>query len=200
MKMIYNIYIIRKKPVFRVARDHRQMESSKLNLRQGARRVSKRVTFTLGRLVSLCGSGNWPTAIKSGNWKRNRAGSEPFAAATKPLSLTSSPILRGSRLRLCARPRRAIPKFLPHRVSLYLSLDETRRWLMNATTSGTSLSLSVQVLRFLSESRSFLMGRDTSNNENVLADDRSLANGPISNQATRYLAIVSNSRDYPRDD
>lgn len=42
------------------------------------------------------------------------------------------------------------------------------------------------------------MGRDTSNNENVLADDRSLANGPISNQATRYLAIVSNSRDYPR--
>lgn len=44
------------------------------------------------------------------------------------------------------------------------------------------------------------MGRDTSNNENVLADDRSLANGPISNQATRYLAIVSNSRDYPRGD
>lgn len=174
------------------------MESSKLNLRQGARRVSKRVTFTLGRLVSLCGSGNWPTAIKSGNWKRNRAGSEPFAAATKPSSLTSSPILRGSRLR--STPTRH-PKIPPSpRLSLYLSLDETRRWLMNATTSGTSLSLSVQVLRFLSESRSFLMGRDTSNNENVLADDRSLANGPISNQATRYLAIVSNSRDYPRDD
>lgn len=111
--------IIRKKPVFRVARDHRQMESSKLNLRQGARRVSKRVTFTLGRLVSLCGSGNWPTAIKSGNWKRNRAGSEPFAAATKPSSLTSSPILRGSRLR--STPTRH-PKIPPSpRLSLSLS-------------------------------------------------------------------------------
>lgn len=121
MKMIYNIYIIRKKPVFRVARDHRQMESSKLNLRQGARRVSKRVTFTLGRLVSLCGSGNWPTAIKSGNWKRNRAGSEPFAAATKPSSLTSSPILRGSRLR--STPTRH-PKIPP---STRLSLSLSRR-------------------------------------------------------------------------
>lgn len=120
MKMIYNIYIIRKKPVFRVARDHRQMESSKLNLRQGARgRVSKRVTFTLGRLVSLCGSGNWPTAIKSGNWKRNRAGSEPFAAATKPSSLTSSPILRGSRLRSTPTRHSKIPP--SPRLSLSLS-------------------------------------------------------------------------------
>lgn len=172
------------------------MESSKLNLRQGARRVSKRVTFTLGRLVSLCGSGNWPTAIKSGNWKRNRAGSEPFAAATKSSSLTSSPILRGSRLR--STPTRH-PKIPPSTsLSISLSTKPADDWWTQQRVEH--LSPSVQVLRFLSESRSFLMGRDTSNNENVLADDRSLANGPISNQATRYLAIVSNSRDYPRDD
>lgn len=170
------------------------MESSKLNLRQGARRVSKRVTFTLGRLVSLCGSGNWPTAIKSGNWKRNRAGSEPFAAATKPHFL--------------ADPARFTPALDPDApsqnssltasLSISLSTKPADDWWTQQRVEH--LSPSVQVLRFLSESRSFLMGRDTSNKENVLADDRSLANGPISNQATRYLAIVSNSRDYPRDD